>query len=493
MNDFWAGVAIAFQNFEAKYGTAVYILFFSFLLLILIVALVKTFRAGKRKGKRVNLRAVLSNYEIREHAADSLAHVIGFKTTAGKQGNIRNMLAFMTQTYKRVFAKAEVETVENGILYILRGKSPDKAPVLFCGHLDVVPAGKGWTFDAFTAQRINGKIYGRGANDGKGPIIAFLEAEERLLKEGFIPERDIYMAFGFDEETEGSGAENIAALLEQKGITFDLILDQGGYIAKKHMDNADYPAALIGVGERESCFFRLKAEASGGHSSMPGSVTAVGALSEAICRIEAVCDKLSVTPFAERFLKASLPAMSFKKRFVTANLPYTDRLLKWAFKNDPEAVAMMTSVLVPTQISGSAAPNMLANTAECVISAELLPGENAKDMFEFLKKLLSDLPIEVTLQGGGRAMNLTSVSDPMYKLVCETVRERFNGVPCIAYLASGCSNAKHYTKLGDCIIRFSPIVMEKVTALSAHGPYERISEESLAGASEVYERLLMKL
>ncbi len=493
MSDFWAGVAIAFQNFEAKYGTAVYILFFSFIFILLLVSLIKTFRAGRRRGKRVDLRSVLANRELRDHAAETLSRMISFKTTAGERENVRDLLSFMAETFKTVFQNAETETVDNGILLHLKGRSSEKAPVLFCGHLDVVPEGRGWTFDPFEGKRENGKVYGRGACDGKGPITAFFEAAERLLDEGYVPDRDVYIALGFDEETEGSGAENIAALLEKKGLVFDLILDEGGYIAKKHMDNADYPAALIGIGERENCYFKLKAEASGGHSSLPGSVTAVGALSEAICRIEAVCGKLELTPFAERFLRASLPAMSFKKRFVTANLPYTTGLLNWAFKNDPEVKAMMTSVLVPTQISGSEAPNMLSGTAESVISAELLPGESVNDMFDFLKKLLSDLPVEVTLQGGGRAMNLTSVQDPMYKLVCETVSDRFNGVPCIACLAAGCSDAKHYTKLGNCIIRFSPIVMEKITAFSAHGPDERISEESLAAAAEVYGRLLMKL
>ncbi|MDR2267034.1 MAG: M20/M25/M40 family metallo-hydrolase, partial [Christensenellaceae bacterium] len=40
------------------------------------------------------------------------------------------------------------------------------------GHLDVVPAGDGWTYPPFEAELVDGKIYARGAIDDKGPVIA---------------------------------------------------------------------------------------------------------------------------------------------------------------------------------------------------------------------------------------------------------------------------------------------------------------------------------
>ena len=46
----------------------------------------------------------------------------------------------------------------------------------FAGHLDVVPAGEGWNGDPFDAQIQDGLLIGRGANDMKSAIAAFVAA-----------------------------------------------------------------------------------------------------------------------------------------------------------------------------------------------------------------------------------------------------------------------------------------------------------------------------
>mgnify|MGYP003293989281 CR=1 FL=1 len=88
----------------------------------------------------------------------------------------------------------------------------DQDPVLFSGHLDVVPGGDGWTVcEPFDGLRQEGRIYGRGAVDSKGVVIAMLEAAESLIADGYTPKRDLYFAFGADEESGGKrGAKAIA-------------------------------------------------------------------------------------------------------------------------------------------------------------------------------------------------------------------------------------------------------------------------------------------
>src|SRR5688500_7297637 len=49
----------------------------------------------------------------------------------------------------------------------------------FAGHLDVVPAGEGWSGDPFEARIVDGRLIGRGANDMKSAIAAFAAAVSR--------------------------------------------------------------------------------------------------------------------------------------------------------------------------------------------------------------------------------------------------------------------------------------------------------------------------
>lgn len=75
------------------------------------------------------------------------------------------------------------------------------------GHLDVVPEGEGWSKDPFGAELIDGRIYGRGTQDDKGPTVAALFAMKALKDAGFNPTKKVRLILGLDEETGWSGMD----------------------------------------------------------------------------------------------------------------------------------------------------------------------------------------------------------------------------------------------------------------------------------------------
>ncbi len=76
------------------------------------------------------------------------------------------------------------------------------------GHVDVVPPGDGWTVSPWCGEVIDGKIFGRGALDDKGPMLAALYAIHALLKDGYTPKCKIRAIFGCDEETGSATAKS---------------------------------------------------------------------------------------------------------------------------------------------------------------------------------------------------------------------------------------------------------------------------------------------
>ena len=80
-------------------------------------------------------------------------------------------------------------------------------PLAVLVHLDVVPAGDGWHTDPYAAVMKDGRIYGRGTTDDKGPAVAALYALYALQKAGIPLRREVRLIFGCDEE---SGWEDIA-------------------------------------------------------------------------------------------------------------------------------------------------------------------------------------------------------------------------------------------------------------------------------------------
>lgn len=68
-------------------------------------------------------------------------------------------------------------------------------------HLDVVPEGSGWTFPPYGGKIHNGRVYGRGAIDNKGPAMAALFALKSLKDAGIKFNRRVRVIFGTDEES----------------------------------------------------------------------------------------------------------------------------------------------------------------------------------------------------------------------------------------------------------------------------------------------------
>lgn len=75
------------------------------------------------------------------------------------------------------------------------------------GHLDVVPEGTDWDREPFGGELVDGKIYGRGTIDDKGPVVAAFYAMKALKDAGVMPEKKVRLILGLDEETGWKGMD----------------------------------------------------------------------------------------------------------------------------------------------------------------------------------------------------------------------------------------------------------------------------------------------
>lgn len=91
------------------------------------------------------------------------------------------------------------KNVDNYAGYIEFGEGKDLLGIL-C-HLDVVPEGDGWSHGPYSGDVIDGKLYGRGTLDNKGPAIASLFAMKALRDSGFVPNKRIRLILGTNEES----------------------------------------------------------------------------------------------------------------------------------------------------------------------------------------------------------------------------------------------------------------------------------------------------
>lgn len=91
---------------------------------------------------------------------------------------------------------------DNYIGHIEFGEGSDDEILGILGHADVVPEGDGWEYPPYEGRVVDGKIYGRGVSDNKGPIVTILYALKAIKDLGIIPKRKIRFIIGTDEERE---------------------------------------------------------------------------------------------------------------------------------------------------------------------------------------------------------------------------------------------------------------------------------------------------
>lgn len=104
------------------------------------------------------------------------------------------------------------ENVDGHMGWCEYGEGEEMIAVL--GHLDVVPAGDGWSFDPWGGEIKDDRIFGRGTMDDKGPSIAALYALAALRDSGLPLKRRIRILFGCNEET---GARDVKYYLAKGG------------------------------------------------------------------------------------------------------------------------------------------------------------------------------------------------------------------------------------------------------------------------------------
>lgn len=96
----------------------------------------------------------------------------------------------------------------NVIATLANGPGPTFA---FNTHIDTVPAGEGWSTDPFVLHEADGKLYGRGSCDAKGPMVAMIEATRMLIACREAWSGTLMAVFTADEEIASEGAKHYVA------------------------------------------------------------------------------------------------------------------------------------------------------------------------------------------------------------------------------------------------------------------------------------------
>ena len=473
---------------------------------VLVVLGFASMRAAGLRSRQLPARqATPLPFEVDAQAcAERLAGALRIQTISRESGpadpaRFEELARYLERCYPLAFAALSPERLEGGSLrFRFPGREPGRRPVLLLAHLDTVPVEEGteedWAYPPFGGVVAEGRVFGRGAIDDKGSVCAILEACEHLLLSGRAPARTTWIAFGHDEELQGSaGAAAMARRFAEEGISFEYALDEGGFLTRDLLTIIDGEVALLGISEKGSLSVELVARGSGGHSSVPDTPTPAGRLSAVIARLEAEPFPARLDGAARSMLDFLAPELGFTQRVALANLELFGGLVTRTLVREPKSAALVRTTVAPTLLRAGTSVNILPQVASAHINLRLLPGDTVAGTYARIERLAREHDVEVSYaRPGVEASPVSSVDSEAFRRIQRALRDVYPELPLAPCLVLGGTDGRHYTSVADDIYRLAPYLVTPEDVDRIHGTNEFVSVERHAAAVRFHARLLLE-
>ena len=440
-------------------------------------------------------------------AAERLAGAIRFATISHEDPAHFDSAAFaslhryLEAQFTRVHSQLRRETVaRHSLLYTWQGSDPSLKPILLMGHMDVVPLEPGterqWEEEPFDGRIRDGFIWGRGAIDNKSAVVGTLEAVEMLLAEGVRPARTVFLAYGHDEEVGGvAGARAIAAVLRQRDVQLEMVLDEGGVIGDGILPGVSVPTAMVGVAEKGFATVELTTRTRGGHSSLPPRETAIGILAAAVARVEAKPMDARLEGASRELFERIGPRFPLVQRAVFANLWLTRPLVISRLEGNPTTNAMVRTTSAPTIFQAGTKDNVLPSQARAVVNFRILPGDSIADVLEHVRDAVNDPRVEVRRAGAFSAEPsvVSSSQAESFRVLGRTVRSILPDAIVAPYLVVVVTDSRYFSDFTEDVYRLLPLRMSSEDLARIHGIDERVAVTDYERAILIYRQLILNL
>ena len=417
-----------------------------------------------------------------EHAQKTLeiyTRIINVETSKNL-GNVPEVANYLAgELIAAGFPEEDVEVVPLGETASLIAKyrgdgSSGKAPILLLGHMDVVEAlPQDWERPPFELTRDDNYFYARGTVDNKFGVAQLTSTFIRLKKEGFVPNRDLIIAFSGDEESGMTTTRMLAYEREDLAkAEFALNSDAGGGDLSADGKPLVY---LMQAAEKTYVTWEVTVRNPGGHSSRPRPDNAIYDLADAIKKIQAYRFPVRWSEMTQTFFEETGEQLGGELgdamiRF--ANNPRdeeaSDRLAL-----ESSYVGTTRTTCVVTMLKAGHAENALPQSATATVNCRVFPGVPVSAIESALKQVVDNDEIEFKQTYEATESPISRLRPDVVAAVKKAVHARYPDVKVIAYMESGGTDGMHFRKAGIPTWAVSGLFMNP-DEMYAHGLNERV-------------------
>lgn len=446
------------------------------------------------KARKLTPSALKFTEEELLHYARRLQEMIRCKTVSVKGSyddtEFAKLRSVMEQLFPLVHKKAEKLTFsEDCWIYKLPGKDAGRN-IMLMSHHDVVAAEGKWEQDPFGAEIAGGKLWGRGTVDTKTPLFAEFSALEELLAEGYEPPCNIWLGSSHNEELGGDGIPKAFAWFREQGITFEVVLDEGGAVIEPPLGGMKcQKCAMVAVHEKGRYKLNCVAAAGSAHAGLTSATSATP-----VERMAGFIHEVSTKNIFIRRLNPQVTAMfqhlapycGFPMKQLLGNLWLFGGVLKKVLpKVSPQAGGLIGTTCSFYEVNTESGKR-------CTATAMLKSVDEA-DMYKdiaALKAVAAKYGVEVTESGDSEYHGPADMSRPQFAYTMDCIQAIFPQHPASPMILPAGTDARTLTDICPCVLRFAPITLSKQQLASVHSENENIDLISIAEAVAFYKHFV---
>jgi acetylornithine deacetylase/succinyl-diaminopimelate desuccinylase-like protein len=345
--------------------------------------------------------------------------------------------------------------------------------LILLSHTDTVLADPAeWALDPWSGELREGQVWGRGALDMKGQVVASAVTIASLAREGFEPGGDLIFAACADEEVGAGFGLQWLCQAYPEAVRAEYCMNEGGGDRLVLGGRVFYACSTA---EKMSAPFRIRVRGRSGHASRPGIAdNALVKAAPLVERLGGFLDEPEVGPEVEAFLRA-----------VCGEVPTPERAVEAARAVHPLAgdlvEPLLGTTMSPTKIVASQKRNVIPARCDITVDCRILPGHTQAEVEAQVRELLGEANYElewIEAQGGTRS----PIETPLWDVVESFVAEVEPEATVVPFLLSGFTDS-HWMReaFGTVAYGFFPMrTMEpEVAARLIHSADERIEVEDL--------------
>ena len=391
------------------------------------------------------------------------------------------------------FISPNGEEIASLIVRYRGDNSSNRKPILFVAHMDVVDAlRKDWVKDPFKLIEEDGYFFGRGTADDKSGTTLLTSAFIRLKEDGFLPNRDLIIAFTGDEETEmltiEDMVENHRNLIDAE---YAINADSGG----GRLDTNYKPIAYqLQAAEKTYADFTISITNPGGHSSRPTRVNAIYDLAQALKEIESYEFPIESNDITVEYFKmrAAAEKNELGKAMMDFSINPNDSRAAEIISKDPNQIGIIKTTCVATMLDAGHAENALPQSASANINCRLFPGTTVNEINSRLRQIISNPNIKINVSGTPKSAPASPLKEEVMDALRKAVHAQYPDLPVIPYMTTGATDGRAL-RAGGIPTYGSIALFSRGEDNFAHGLNERVLVKSFFDALEHWQILIHEL